>query len=67
MAIPIGKLALYISAGGVSPFQTCPITLDAGTGREDLLDDRVFRHNKTWPVPNERFFNVLNRTNLFRG
>lgn len=39
LAIPIGKLALYTVGGGVSPFHTLPVSLDVGTGREDLLTD----------------------------
>ncbi len=39
LAIPIGKLSLYTVAGGVSPFHTLPVSLDVGTGRQDLIDD----------------------------
>lgn len=38
LAIPIGKLALYTVAGGVSPYRTMPVGLDVGTDRKDLLD-----------------------------
>src|SRR5262249_29205473 len=30
LAIPIGKLALYLSAGGVSPYRTMPVGVDVG-------------------------------------
>ncbi len=39
LAIPIGKLALYTVAGGVSPFHTMPTALDVGTERMDLVSD----------------------------
>jgi malate dehydrogenase (oxaloacetate-decarboxylating) len=39
LAIPIGKLALYSAAGGVSPFHTLPAALDVGTERIDLIND----------------------------
>jgi len=39
LAIPIGKLALYTVAGGVSPFHTMPAALDVGTERIDLIND----------------------------
>jgi malate dehydrogenase (oxaloacetate-decarboxylating) len=39
LAIPIGKLALYTVAGGVSPFHSMPVALDVGTDRQDLIDD----------------------------
>ena len=42
LAIPIGKLALYTTGGGVSPFHTMPVSLDVGTDREDLLDDPFY-------------------------
>jgi malate dehydrogenase (oxaloacetate-decarboxylating) len=39
LAIAIGKLALYTAGGGVSPFHTCPVKLDVGTDRLDLIND----------------------------
>jgi len=49
LAIPIGKLALYTVAGGVSPFQTLPVALDVGTDRDDLISDPFYlgaRHRR---------------------
>jgi malate dehydrogenase (oxaloacetate-decarboxylating) len=42
LAIPIGKLALYTVAGGVSPFHSMPVALDVGTNRQDLIDDPFY-------------------------
>ncbi|HZA49600.1 MAG TPA: NAD-dependent malic enzyme [Myxococcaceae bacterium] len=42
LGIPIGKLALYTGAGGVSPFHTMPVVLDVGTERQDLIDDPMY-------------------------
>ncbi|MCY1701790.1 NAD-dependent malic enzyme [Deinococcus sp. SL84] len=42
MAISIGKLSLYIAAGGLGLDKTLPVELDVGTDREDLLADPLY-------------------------
>jgi malate dehydrogenase (oxaloacetate-decarboxylating) len=42
LAIAIGKLALYVVGGGMSPFHTMPVKLDVGTDRLELLHDELY-------------------------
>mmetsp|Transcript_36169 Transcript_36169/g.144581 ORF Transcript_36169/g.144581 Transcript_36169/m.144581 type:complete len:547 (-) Transcript_36169:1810-3450(-) len=42
MAIPIGKLNLYVAGGGLHPKKTLPVTIDVGTDNETLLNNPMY-------------------------
>lgn len=42
MALPQGKVALYVAAGGIHPAQALPISLDVGTDNQALVDDELY-------------------------
>jgi malate dehydrogenase (oxaloacetate-decarboxylating) len=59
LAIPIGKMALYTVAGGVSPFHTMPVALDVGTDRMDLINDANYLGVRQKRLRGEDYYKFL--------
>ena len=61
LAISIGKLALYTSGGGLSPFNTLAVNLDVGTDREDLRADSGYLGVREKRLSGDAYFQILDQ------
>jgi malate dehydrogenase (oxaloacetate-decarboxylating) len=61
LAIPIGKMALYTVAGGVSPFHTMPVALDVGTDRMDLINNPNYLGVRQKRLRGEDYYKFLDQ------
>lgn len=61
LAIPIGKLALYTVAGGVSPFHTMPVALDVGTDNMDHIADPKYLGVRRPRMKGEEYFEFTDK------
>ncbi|MFI0816448.1 NAD-dependent malic enzyme [Streptomyces sp. NPDC021098] len=55
MDICVGKLAVYTAAAGIDPARALPVVLDAGTNRQELLDDPLYLGNRHPRVDRETY------------
>ena len=53
--IAIGKLTVYIAAGGIHPRRVIPVVLDVGTNNEALLTDPMYLGNRHARVPGKQY------------
>lgn len=59
--IAIGKLMVYTAAAGIDPSQVLPVSLDAGTNNEKLLQDPLYLGNKHERIYGERYMDFVDK------
>lgn len=59
IGVPISRLALYTACGGVVPSACLPITIDAGTDNESLLQDPIYVGGKHRRVKGDAYLELV--------
>lgn len=59
MPIAVGKLSLYVAAGGIDPTRVLPLVLDMGTRNQTLLDDPLYLGTREARITGKRYFEFL--------
>lgn len=61
MAIPIGKLALYILLGGFHPAKTLPILLDVGTNNKELRSNPLYLGWRNERISGDSYYSFIDK------
>ncbi|WP_125574052.1 malolactic enzyme [Levilactobacillus huananensis] len=59
--IAVGKLMVYTAAAGIDPAQVLPVSIDAGTNNQTLLDDPLYLGNHHKRVYGDAYYDVIDR------
>lgn len=59
--IAIGKLMVYTAAAGINPAQVLPVSIDAGTNNQELLNDPLYLGNKHERVYGDKYYEVIDQ------
>ncbi len=59
--IAVGKLMVYTAAAGIDPSQVLPVSIDAGTNNQKLLDDPLYLGNRHKRIYGDRYYETIDK------
>ena len=59
--IAIGKLMVYTAAAGINPAQVLPVSIDASTNNEELLNNPLYLGNRHARVEGETYYEFIDQ------
>ncbi|CAM3133973.1 malolactic enzyme [Lactiplantibacillus plajomi] len=59
--IAVGKLMVYTAAAGIDPSQVLPVSIDAGTNNQKLLDDPLYLGNRHKRVYGDQYYDMIDK------